>query len=108
MINVQGNGTIKTISINKKLGAKTRMPQVFDCYDLLEGLIDEEEDLIFETKPVLFSIGTIIILKETISLVNVGVSEIRSNEEFDLEQGKSYKSNGFNNKNRKNLMLDQK
>jgi hypothetical protein len=25
----------------------------------MEGLIDEEEDLIFETKPKLFSIGTI-------------------------------------------------
>jgi len=29
----------------------------------MERLIDEEEDLIFETKPELFSIGTIILSK---------------------------------------------
>jgi hypothetical protein len=38
---VQGNGTIITISINKKLGVKTRSPQVLVCFNLLEGLIDE-------------------------------------------------------------------
>jgi hypothetical protein len=59
VIIVQGNGIIKTISVNKKLGTKTRRPHVFVCYDLMEGLINEEEYLIFETKPKLFSIGTI-------------------------------------------------
>jgi hypothetical protein len=49
VISLQGYGIIRIISINKKLGAKTRRPQVLICYDLLEGLIDEEEDLIFET-----------------------------------------------------------
>jgi len=49
VINVQGNGTIKTISINKKLGAETKIPQIFVCYDLLDGLTNEKEDLIFET-----------------------------------------------------------
>jgi hypothetical protein len=67
VINVQGYGTIRTISINKKLGAKTRNPQILIYYDLLEDLIDEKEDLIFETKPKLFSIGTITILDEIIS-----------------------------------------
>jgi hypothetical protein len=57
VIIVQGNGIVGTISINKELGAKTRRPQVLVCYDLMEGLINEEEDLIFETKPKLFSIG---------------------------------------------------
>jgi hypothetical protein len=61
VIIVQGYGTIKTILINKKLGTKTKRPQVFVCYDLLESLTNEEEDLIFETKPKLFSIGTIIL-----------------------------------------------
>jgi len=60
VISIQGNGTIITISINKKLGVETKRPQVLVCYDLMEGLIDEEEDLIFETKLELFSIGTII------------------------------------------------
>ncbi len=30
------------------------MPQLFVCYDLMEGLIDEEEDLKFEREPKLF------------------------------------------------------
>jgi len=56
----------KTISIIKKLGAKIKRPQMLVYYDLMEGLTDEEEDLIFETKPELFSINTIIILDEII------------------------------------------
>ncbi len=57
VINVQGNGSIKTILINKKLGAKTRRPQILVYYDLMEGLIDEKEDMIFEIEPKLFSIS---------------------------------------------------
>jgi hypothetical protein len=34
----------------------------------MESLINEEKDLIFETKPELFSIGTITILDETVTL----------------------------------------
>jgi hypothetical protein len=49
VIIVQRNGIIKTISINKKLGVETKRPQVLVRYGLLEGLIDEEENLIFET-----------------------------------------------------------
>jgi hypothetical protein len=52
---------------------------------LKEGLIDEKEDLIFEIKPKLFSIGTIILLEKTISLLSVGVLEIINIEEFDPE-----------------------
>jgi hypothetical protein len=85
VISVQGNGTIRTISVNKKLGTETRRPQVLVCHKLMEGLIDEEEDLIFETKLELFSIGTIALLEETISLLCVRVSKIKSTEEFNLE-----------------------
>jgi len=51
----------------------------------MEGLIDEEKDLIFEIEPKLFSIGTIILSKEMISLLNVGVLKIKNIEEFDPE-----------------------
>jgi hypothetical protein len=57
VITVQDNGTIRTILINKKLGVETKRPQVLVCYDLMEELINEEKDLIFEIE--LFSIGTI-------------------------------------------------
>ncbi len=48
VIIVQSNGIIKTISVSRKLGVETKRPQVLICYDLMEGLINEEEDLIFE------------------------------------------------------------
>ncbi len=48
VITIQGNGIIKTILVSKKLGAKTKRPQVLVCYDLIKGLINEEEDFIFE------------------------------------------------------------
>jgi len=48
VIIVQGNGIVRTILVNQKLGAKTRRPQVF-CYDLMEGLTYEEDNLIFKT-----------------------------------------------------------
>jgi hypothetical protein len=55
----------------------------------MEGLTYEEEDLIFETKPKLFSIGTITLLEKIVSLLSLGMSKIRSTKEFDLEQGTS-------------------
>ncbi len=71
------------------MGVETRRPQVLVCYDLMEGLTYEEEDLIFETKPKLFSIGTITLLEKIVSLLSLGMSKIRSTKEFDLEQGTS-------------------
>ncbi len=71
------------------MGVETRRPQVFVCYDLLEGLTNEEEDLIFKIKLKLFSIGTIIISKEKISSLSIGILNIRINEEFDPQQGTS-------------------
>jgi hypothetical protein len=53
----------------------------------MDGLTNEEEDLIFETEPKMFSIGTIIILNEIVSLLSVGVTEIKINGESKLEQG---------------------
>jgi hypothetical protein len=52
----------------------------------MEKLTNEEEDLIFETKLELFSIGTINVLDETISLLNIGMLEVRISGESDQEQ----------------------
>jgi hypothetical protein len=52
----------------------------------MEGLIDEKENLIFETKPELFSISTITISYEIISLLSIGGSEVKVNGECDLKQ----------------------
>jgi len=61
VIIVQGNRIVRTIYVNKKLGAEIKRPQVLVCYDLMERLTNEKEDLIFEAKLELFSIGTITI-----------------------------------------------
>jgi hypothetical protein len=60
------------------------------CFDLLERLIDEEEKLIFKTKPKLFSISIITTLNETISLMSIGMSEVKFNGEFDPKQETSH------------------
>jgi hypothetical protein len=52
----------------------------------MEGLTDDEEDLIFKTKLELLLIGTITHLEETVSLSSVGVLEIRSIQEYDQKQ----------------------
>jgi len=65
IITIEGNGIIKTITITKCLGGEVRKPEVLLCYDYQNGIIDEEEDMIFATKPKLFLIG-IISLLETI------------------------------------------
>jgi hypothetical protein len=90
VIIIQDNGIVKTISINKKLGVKTKRPQVLVCYDLMEGLTNKDEDIIFEIEPKLFSIGTITISYETISLLNVRVIEIIINGKFKPKQRISY------------------
>ncbi len=89
VIIVQGNELVRTILINNKLWVETRKPQVLVCYDLMEGLIDEEENLIFESKPKLLAIGTITRFEETISLLSVRVLEIISTKEYDPKQGTS-------------------
>jgi len=68
------------------LGVETKRPQVLVCYDLMEGLTNDEEDLIFETELKLLLIGTITLLEETVSLSSVGVSEIISIQEYDQKQ----------------------
>jgi len=39
-----------------------KRPKVLLCYDYYNGIVDEEEDIIFVTKPKLFSIGIISLL----------------------------------------------
>jgi hypothetical protein len=59
IITIQGNGTVKIITVTKHLRSEVRRPKVLLCYDYQNGIIYEEEDIIFTIKPKLFSIGTI-------------------------------------------------
>jgi hypothetical protein len=47
IVTIQGNGTIQTITIIKHLGSEVRRLEVLLCYDYHNGIIDEEEDIIF-------------------------------------------------------------
>jgi hypothetical protein len=51
IVTIQGNGIVRTIIVTKHLGSEVRRPEVLLCYDYQNGIINEEEDIIFVTKP---------------------------------------------------------
>jgi len=57
------------------LGSEVKKPKMLLCYNYQNGITDEEKDIIFATKPKLFSIG-IINLPETIQFVKTTNVEI--------------------------------
>jgi hypothetical protein len=59
LITIESNGMVQTIVVTKHLDSNTKRPKVLLCYDLMEGVTDEEEEIIFATKPNLFTFGTI-------------------------------------------------
>ncbi len=63
LITIEGNGTMRTIAITKHLDNNTKCPVVLLCYDMIEGVTDEEEKILFTTKPNLFTLGTITLLQ---------------------------------------------
>jgi hypothetical protein len=74
----EGMGIVRTITITKHLGSEVRRPKALLRYDYQNRIIDEKEDIIFVTKPKLFSIG-IISLLETIQFLKttyVGIMDI--------------------------------
>jgi hypothetical protein len=56
IVTIQGNGTIKTIIVTKHLGGEIGRLEMLLCYNYQNGITDEKEDIIFATKPKLFSI----------------------------------------------------
>jgi hypothetical protein len=78
IITIQGNGTVRTITVTKHLRSEVRKPKMLLCYDYQNGITNEEENIIFVTKPKLFSIGRIS-LHETIQsmkTIDVGIMDI--------------------------------
>ncbi len=60
---MHGNGTVKTIVMIKHLKGEVKRPKMFSCYNYHNGIIYEEENIIFVIEPKLFSIGTISLLE---------------------------------------------
>ncbi len=60
------------------MGGEVRKPEVLLCYNYQNGIIDEEENIIFTIKPKLVSIGTISLLKtiQFVKIIDVGIMDV--------------------------------
>jgi hypothetical protein len=47
MVIIQGNGTIRTIVVIKNLGNNVERSEMLLCYEFCNGIINEEENLMF-------------------------------------------------------------
>jgi hypothetical protein len=54
IITVEGNGMVQTISITKHLDRNTKSLKVLLCYNLMENVIDEKEEIFIIDKPDLY------------------------------------------------------
>ena len=54
-----GNGTVKTVKINRQLGYEAVTPHALVCYSFAEGITDDEETILLAADPTLQSVGTI-------------------------------------------------
>ncbi len=50
IVTIQGNGTVRTITVTKHLGGEVRRPKMLLCYNYQNGITNEEEDIIFATE----------------------------------------------------------
>jgi hypothetical protein len=78
IVTIQSNGIVRIITVAKHLGSEIRKPEMLLCCNYQNGITNEEENIIFATKPKLFSIGTIS-LPETIQSMkttHVGIMDI--------------------------------
>ena len=54
-----GNGTVKTVKINRQLGYEAVTPHALVCYNFAEGITDDEETILLAADPTLQPVGTI-------------------------------------------------
>ncbi len=94
-ITIQGNGIVITITVTKHLEGEVRKLEMLLRYNYQNGIIDEEENVIFATEPKLFSIGRINLPKKIQSLkttyvkiMDIDVKTIISEEEFEVQNTK--------------------
>ncbi len=59
LINIEGNGIVHTIVVTNHLGNNTKRLEVLFCYNFVNGVTYEEEDMLLVVKLDLFTINTI-------------------------------------------------
>ena len=52
-VQIMGNGTVKTVKINRQLGYEAVTPHALVCYNFAEGITDDEETILLATDPTL-------------------------------------------------------
>ncbi len=57
-INIEGNGTITIILVNKRLNDTTKQPKALLCYDFFPRVTHDEEETLLIVEPNLLFIGT--------------------------------------------------
>jgi hypothetical protein len=62
------------------LDSGTKLPKILLCYDFVDKVIDEEEDVLLAAKPNLFTIGTITLPKLKILATMATDVKIGTNE----------------------------
>ena len=58
-VQIMGNGTVKTVKINRQLGCEAVTPHALVCYNFAEGITDDEETILFAADPTLQPVETI-------------------------------------------------
>jgi len=72
LISIEGNGIICTIVVIKHLDNNTKRLEILLYYDFVNGITDEEEDVLLVAKLDLFAIGTITLLEhEVLATVSI-------------------------------------
>jgi len=69
LVTIQGNGIVKMIVVTKHLGNDTKQLEVLMCYNFQHIITYDEEDVIFTIKLEFFSIGPIILPKDSRILI---------------------------------------
>ena len=58
-VQIMGNGTVKTVKINRQLEYEAVTPHALVCYNFAEGITDDEETIFLAADPTLQPVGTI-------------------------------------------------
>ena len=58
-VQIMGNGTVKTVKINRQLGYEVVTTHALVCYNFAEGITDDEETILLAADPTLQPVGTI-------------------------------------------------
>jgi hypothetical protein len=78
LITIKGNGMVRTIAVTKHLDNNTKNLKVL-CYDLMEGVIEEEEEIFFYNRLEFVTFETITLPKPKRLNVKVGIKDLMFN-----------------------------